>query len=285
LTLLYLQLPAKYLPLPPMRYFFHIGYNGTLYNGWQKLPNNNSVQFNIETQLSRVTKTPVTIIGCGRTDSRVHASQYFFHADLGELQSIPELLFRLNKHLPDDIAVFDIIAMANEQHARFDAIERGYTYFIHHSKDPFLNGVSSLYQESNLDLQKMKEASSLLTLYKDYRFFHKTASKSRTTICHVTSTSFSVDQTGDRLKFTISANRFLRGMVRIIIHKLLEVGRNKITVQQFENYLKCIETPFDIKPAHPQGLYLTKVTYPFLDLPSRSKFDQLVNRENVWRDI
>lgn len=267
-----------------MRYFFHLSYNGTQYNGWQKLPHNNSIQFIVETQLSRVVKTPITIVGCGRTDSHVHASQYFFHADL-DIPSIPDLLFRLNKNLPGDIAIFDIIPVQPEQHARLHAIERTYTYFIHRNKDPFLDTLSSFYQDKNLDLQKIKEAATLLTRYTDYKFFHRTASRPNTTICTVTNTNLFVDETGDRLKFTISANRFLSGMVRIIVRKLLDAGRNKITVQQFENYLEGSETPDHIRSAYPQGLYLSKVKYPFLDLPEQSKFFHLANNETLWREV
>lgn len=267
-----------------MRYFFHLSYNGTRYNGWQKLPHNNSIQFIIETELSRVVKRPTTIVGCGRTDSHVHASQYFFHADL-DIPSIPELIFRLNKNLPDDIAVFDIVPVEAANHARLHAIERTYNYFIHRSKDPFLNTLSSFYQDRNLDLQKMKQAAFLLTKYRDYRFFHRTASKPKTTICTVTQTNLFVDQTGDRIKFTITANRFLSGMVRIVVRKLLDVGRKKITIHQFENYLKGSEVPTHIKSAYPQGLYLSKVKYPFLDVPSQSRFDHLINRDADWRGV
>jgi tRNA pseudouridine38-40 synthase len=267
-----------------LRYFFHIGYNGAQYSGWQKLPQINSVQLILETLISRIVKTPITINGCGRTDSHVHASQYFFHVDLDE-QVIPELMFRLNKNLPGDVSIFEIIPMHGLPHARLDAIERKYDYFIHRYKDPFLNSVSALYQEPDLDLLKMNNAAKLLTQHNDYRSFYRTASKTRTTICTVKQASLFVDETGDRLKFTISANRFLRGMVRIIVHKILEVGRGKIAVEQFENYLKATETPKEIKPAHPQGLYLSKVTYPFLDLPPRTKFDLLVNGENTWKKI
>jgi tRNA pseudouridine38-40 synthase len=267
-----------------LRYFFHIAYNGSQYSGWQKLPQINSVQITLESLISQVVKTPITIVGCGRTDSHVHASQYFFHVDLEE-RFIPELMFRMNKNLPGDIGVFDIIAMDGSQHARLDATERKYDYFIHRYKDPFLTNCSALYQEPNLDLQKMKEATLLLTQYNDYRSFYRTASKVRTTICRVKEATLKIDEAGDRLKFTISANRFLRGMVRVIVHKLLEVGRGKITVEEFEDYLKGEAVPKDIKPAYPQGLYLSKVTYPFLDLPPRSKFDQLVNGSGTWREI
>lgn len=266
------------------RYFFHIGYNGSRYNGWQKLPQAKSVQIVVETILSRVLKTAVTIVGCGRTDTRVHASQYFFHVDIsGEL--IPELMFRLNKNLPSDIAVFDIIPMEGLPHARFDAIVRTYDYFIHHSKDPFLEGLSGPYTDGEFDLQKMKEATALLTHYNDYRKFFKTGSKPRTTFCNVTHARLCVDKSGNKMRFTISANRFLSGMVRIIVHKLLEVGTNNISVSQFENYLKGTETPANIKPVHPQGLYLTKVTYPYLDIPARSQFIQMVSDEANWREV
>jgi tRNA pseudouridine38-40 synthase len=242
------------------------------------------VQLVLETLISRNIKMPVTIVGCGRTDSRVHASQYFFHVDFDEI-FIPELMFRLNKNLPDDIAVFGIIPMQHLPHARLDAVHRKYDYFIHRYKDPFLNSASALYQEPDLDLQKMKEATLLLMRFNDYRSFYRTASKPRTTICKVTNADLSVDQTGDRLKFTISANRFLSGMVRVIVHKLLEVGRKKLTVGQFENYLMATEAPKDIRSAHPQGLYLSKVTYPFLDVPPRTKFHELVNNENTWKPV
>jgi tRNA pseudouridine38-40 synthase len=267
-----------------LRYFFHIAYNGALYSGWQKLPQINSVQIILETLISRIVKSPITIVGCGRTDSHVHASQYFFHADLDE-RFVPELMFRMNKNLPGDIGVFDIIPMQGLPHARLDAVERKYDYFIHRYKDPFLSNCSALYQEPHLNLQTMKEAALLLTRYNDYRAFYRTASKVRTTICKVKEATFAIDDTGDRLKFTISSNRFLRGMVRVIVHKLLEVGRGNISVEQFENYLKGTEVPKEIKPAYPQGLYLSKVTYPFLDLPSRSKFDQLVNGSNTWQPV
>lgn len=236
----------------------------------------------IETHLSRVVKAPVTVVGCGRTDSHVHASQYFFHTDLA-VQSTDDLLFRINKNLPDDIAVFDILSMPDNHHARLSTIERTYSYFIHQTKDPFLNSLSALYQYK-LDLHKMKEAALLLTAYPDYRFFHRTASNPKTTLCHVTQTNLFVDETGDRIKFTISANRFLSGMVRIIVHKLLQVGRKKLTVDQFESYLRGSEIPVNIKSAYPQGLYLSKVTYPFLDVPSRSTFDHSVNGGR-WKKI
>jgi tRNA pseudouridine38-40 synthase len=266
------------------RYFFHIGYNGSRYNGWQKLPQINSVQLIMETFISQIGKEPVTINGCGRTDSHVHATQYFFHVDLDE-RVIPEMKFRLNKNLPNDIAVFDIIPMTGTPHARLDATQRNYNYFIHRAKDPFLENVSALYQEKHLDLHKMKSATMLLMNYSDYKAFYRKASKPRTTISKVTNAGLYVDKTGDRLKFTISANRFLRGMIRMIVQRLLDVGRGKLSLEQFESYLNGFESTEEVRSAHPQGLYLSKVTYPFLDIPPQAIFVDMINNENTWRDI
>jgi tRNA pseudouridine38-40 synthase len=131
-----------------LRYFFHLGYLGTNYSGWQKHPDGLSVQQVLEEALSQIFKTPMYITGCGRTDAQVHASQFFFHIDV-EREWDYDLLFRLNKLLPDDIAVFDIIPMEGQPHARFDAVERSYDYFIHTYKDPFLGGLSAFYAVKN----------------------------------------------------------------------------------------------------------------------------------------
>jgi tRNA pseudouridine38-40 synthase len=245
------------------------------------LPQISSVQLVIETSMARLLKRPVAINGCGRTDSHVHAMQYFFHVDLEE-EFTPQSMFRLNKVLPNDIAVFDVIPMEGVPHARLDATSRKYEYFIHDYKDPFLACTSALYDVGKLDLQKMKAATLLLTRYNDYRLFFRTASKPKTTLCNVTDSELYVDQQGHRLKFTISANRFLSGMVRIIVYRLLQVGMNKLTVEQFENYLNLKEVPMNIRSAYPQGLYLSKVTYPFLDVPARTSFHHIMNGGSLW---
>jgi tRNA pseudouridine38-40 synthase len=254
-----------------LRYFFHIAYHGTRYSGWQRNPGVLNVQEVLETALSRLLKTSVTIIGCGRTDAQVHASQYFFHLDIEQEWDF-DLFFRLNKILPDDIAVFDIIPMQGLPHARFDAIQRTYDYFIHTYKDPFLSNFSSFYLDPQLDLDKMKVAVALLPLYNDYRGFCKTPDRNDHTICHVSSAGLYVDGSGDKIRFQISANRFLSKMVRIIIGRLLDIGEGRMSVDEFEHYLINKETPKIIIPAYPQGLYLSKVTYPYLDLPTRTTF-------------
>jgi len=254
-----------------MRYFFHIGYHGTNYCGWQTHPDGLGVQQVLETAISRLLKYPVTIVGCGRTDALVHASQFFFHVDV-EKEWKFDMFFRLNKILPPDIAVFDIIPMHGLLHARFDAIQRTYDYFIHTYKDPFLSGFSSYYPYRDLDIEKMDKAVALLTKYDDYRAFCKSPDRNEHTICTISLANLFTHESGDKLRFQISANRFLGKMVRIIMGRLLDIGRGKLSVDQFEYYLANKETPAIITPAYPQGLYLSKVTYPYLDLQPRSQF-------------
>lgn len=254
-----------------MRYFFHIGYSGANYCGWQKHSGVTTVQQVIETALLQIFKTPINVNGCGRTDAGVHASQFFFHADFKQDWSF-DLKFRLNKVLPPDIAVFDIIAMDGLPHARFDAIQRQYDYFVHTYKDPFLNGLSSLYPGEVLDVERMNKAAKILSLYTDYAAFCKSPNKNEHTICHVSSAQFYVNATGDKFRFQISSNRFLGRMIRILMGKLLKIGAGDLSVDEFESYLINKQTPLRLEPAYPQGLYLSKVTYPYLDLKAKPDF-------------
>jgi tRNA pseudouridine38-40 synthase len=267
-----------------LRYFFHIGYNGFNYHGWQKLPRANSVQVIIETQLSRILKTQVSIVGCGRTDSQVHASQFFFHVDIDNKWDF-DLVFRLNKNLPDDIAVFDIIPVDSSQHARLDAISRTYNYFIHTYKDPYLSNISSLYLEKGFNIDEMKRAVALLTKYDDYRAFCRMVSAHRTTLCHITQANLYVDERGDNFRFEISANRFLYGMIRILMHQLLQIGYGKISIDQFEHELINKQSLGVKKAAHPQGLFLSQVKYPYLEIPCRSELFNTLSYADRWKAL
>jgi tRNA pseudouridine38-40 synthase len=268
-----------------VRYFFHIGFNGYKYRGWQSQPIALNVQQVVERTLSKILKEPISVMGCGRTDAQVHASQFFFHVDISKEWDY-DLLFRINKTLPHDIAVFEIIPVEDNQHARFDATLRTYDYFIHTYKDPFLNNFSSLYLERNLNLEKMKEAVLLLTRYHDYRALCKTPDDYRTTICKVTSATLFSDVTGDKLRFQISADRFLGKMVRIIVGKLLVIGRGELSVEEFEGYLISKKTPETFEPAYPQGLYLSKVNYPYLDIVPRTEFSPILQKNmNSWQVV
>jgi tRNA pseudouridine38-40 synthase len=254
-----------------LRYFFHIAYQGQHFSGWQKQIGVKSVQEVIEYTLSKIFKTPIAINGCGRTDAGVHASQFFFHADI--LQEINfDLAFRLNKALPDNIAVFEIIKMKGKEHARFDAVQRKYDYFLHTYKDPFLSTQSSLYLEPKLNIQAMQKAVKLLPQYKDYRAFCTHPNKYEHTICNVMEANLMVNNAENRLRFNIASNRFLGKMIRILMGKILEIGKNELSVDEFEQSLITLETPKLLKPAHPTGLYLSKVTYPYLDRKPASDF-------------
>jgi len=267
-----------------VRYFFHIGYNGYNYHGWQKHAPHLTIQEVLEVSISKLLKTPATILGCGRTDAQVHASQYFFHLDV-EKEIGNELMFRLNKILPEDIAVFDIICVEDNSHARFDATQRTYEYFIHTYKDPFLDHFSSLYLDKKLKTDKMKQTLALLTKHKDYRTFCKSPDKNESTICNITSAELFFDRKGDKLRIQISSNRFLRGMIRAIVAKLLETGTGEISVDEFENHLTSKKAKPNIEFAAPQGLYLSKVIYPFLDIPPRTEFSPLYQHkaEKEWQ--
>jgi tRNA pseudouridine38-40 synthase len=261
-----------------MRCFLHIAYNGNNYRGWQKLPGIVSVQHVIESVLSKIFRIPISIVGCGRTDAQVHAGQFFFHFDV-DVELDFDLKFRLNKCLPHDIAVYDIIPMVGMPHARFDAIQRSYDYYIHTRKDPYLVGLSSFYPDINPDIRRMKEATGLLTKYDDYGCFCKSPLKYEHTICNVSEANLFTDINHTRVRFHISSNRFLAGMVRIIAGKLLEIGNGELSVKDFEEHLITKVTPETIIPAHAQGLYLSRVIYPYLDLPNRSDFSNMLLKE------
>ena len=265
-----------------MRYFFHIAFNGINYRGWQRQKSAISVREVFETNLQRVLKEPVECIGCGRTDAQVHANQFFFHIDVEKEWNF-DLLFRLNKMLPRDISVFDIIPVEANQHARYDAVSRTYDYFIHTFKDPFLNERSSLYLERNLDLTKIANAVKLISQYTDFYSFCLSPEKQFGTRCKVSSARFFSDKNGDRFRFQITSNRFLKGMIRIIVGKLLEIGKGELSVEAFESLLIDKKALCDTKPAYPQGLYLSKVTYPYLDISPRT--DLTGCKSNEWVEL
>ena len=245
-----------------------------------------NVQVIIEKALSQIFKMPVAINGCGRTDAQVHASQFFFHMDIEQSWDF-DLVFRLNKVLPMNIAIHDVIPMEGLPHARFDAVQRAYDYFLHTYKDPFLAGLSSYYLLDNLNGDKMKAAVDLLPLYKDYKAFCTHPDKYEHTLCYVRSASLMVDEKGEKLRFQISSNRFLGKMIRIIMGQLLKIGKGTMSVDEFESHLISKETPALITPAHPQGLYLSKVTYPYLDLPPRADFSAILQKQadTSWRKL
>jgi len=258
-----------------MKYFLHIGYNGTNYSGWQWQPNVKSVQGTIEAKLKAIFKYDIKTIGCGRTDAGVHASQYVLHIVLKDELDF-DLVFRLNKHLPKDITIYEVIEAKEKQHARFDATARTYDYFIHLYNDPILSNYSSIYELVDLDFEAMQQAASLLPSFSDFKMVCKQPDLYDHTICKVTHAKLYVNKEQERLRFTITANRFLRGMIRLTMFFILEIGQGKMTLDQFSRIFSGEEEFKDKIPVYGAGLYLSKIEYPYLDLKETQNMCQFL---------
>ena len=249
-----------------MRYFIHLGFDGSNYSGWQRQKNTlNTVQEVVEQTLSQFFKKEVTVCGCGRTDAGVHASQYVIHINLDEAP-VFDLKFRLNKNLPDGIAVFEIIEVDDLQHCQFDAVARTYDYFIHWSKDPVLIRYSSFYDDLILDFDQMRKCTALILRTKDFKPLCKQPELYKNTLCQIRECELFVNEEQGRLRFTITSNRFLRGMVRICVFFLLKVGSGEMTLEEFGEILNQKKDLKQKQPALPNGLFLSRVEYPFLQL-------------------
>ena len=261
-----------------MKYFFHIAYDGSKYSGWQWQPNSFSIQEEIEQKLEKIFKDKITVYGCGRTDKGVHASQYFFHIDL-KYEPYFDIQFVLRQHLPPSITLFDVIKVDAESHCRYDASSRSYDYFLHTNPDPFLNKYSTLFNYEKLDFSLMKKAASLISNYKDFRSFCLQPEEHNHTLCEISSSKIYIDENGSRLRFSISGNRFLKGMNRILMGALLKVGRGQINVLEFEDYFKEPRDAVNIKVAPPNGLYLSKVDFPYIKSKNQSQLFNLLKKD------
>lgn len=244
-----------------MRYFIEFAYNGKNYCGWQFQPHSPSVQETLNKALSTLLKTEVDVVGAGRTDTGVHAKQMFAHFDHEEIADTAQLVKRLNSFLPADIVVYRFIPLHDDAHARFDATRRTYEYHIHTFKDAF-DHEGSWYNFHKLDVEKMNEAAQLLFNYTDFKCFSKTHTDVKTFNCDIMEARW--EQHDNKLVFTVSADRFLRNMVRAIVGTLVNVGLGKISVNDVATIIESRDrnqAGFSV-PAH--GLYLTKVIYPYL---------------------
>jgi tRNA pseudouridine38-40 synthase len=245
-----------------LRYFLEIRYRGTLYHGWQIQQNALSVQEVIEEALHKVIPGNSGLSGSGRTDTGVHALQQFAHFDTDQKLNTLQLQHQLNAMLPHDIAVQAIIPVKGDAHARFDARIRAYQYHIHQQKDPFLLDQSYFFKPA-LHLENMNEAASLLADGKDrdYACFSKAGGGQESTLCRVYTACWQqTDQ--HRLVFHISANRFLRNMVRAIVGTLIEVGTGKISRERFVQILQSNNRQQAGRSVPAEGLYLSRVEYP-----------------------
>ena len=241
-----------------MRYFIELSYYGKKYHGWQIQPDAISVQEKLNLSLSTIFRKTIQVVGAGRTDTGVHASQMFAHFDLDDLIK-GDIVFRLNSILPNDITVQQVFIVDDEKHARFDAVSRSYEYKIWLGRNPFLLDFSWQIHSQKLNLDLMNEASSLLLEYTDFQTFSKVKTEVYTFNCDVTEAFWK--QNGNELTFYISANRFLRNMVRAIVGTLVDVGLGKISVEGFRKIIESKNRGKAGLSVPAKGLFLTKIKY------------------------
>ena len=244
-----------------MRYFITLSYDGTRYHGWQIQPNGDSIQQRLQEALSTLLRQPVEVVGAGRTDTGVHARKMVAHFDFspfkGELEGV--LAYKLNKLLPQDIAVQEVRQVPDDMHARFSATSRTYHYFIHTYKDPFLRDYSWQIP-FKLDFEKMNEAAQVLLEYKDFTSFSKVNTDTKTNLCDIKEAYWEEVATG-QWRFTITANRFLRNMVRAIVGTLVEVGRGRISIEEVRQIIETKDRCSAGESVPGKGLFLVDIQY------------------------
>ena len=242
-----------------LRYFIDLAYLGTAYHGWQIQPDAVSVQQVLQEALSKILQQDIEVVGAGRTDAGVHAKQLYAHFDAEVKFDEKTLQFKLNSLLPKDISVQQLFKVQPEAHARFDASSRSYEYHIVNSKDPFKIDLA-YYLLKQPDIEKMNRAAAMLKDYTNFKCFSKSRTDVKTYNCSITEAFW--EQTEDELIFHISADRFLRNMVRAIVGTLLDIGLGKNSVEFLKEILKSEDRSMagTSVPAH--GLYLTKIEYP-----------------------
>ncbi|MDO6758712.1 tRNA pseudouridine(38-40) synthase TruA [Tamlana sp. 2_MG-2023] len=242
-----------------MRYFLELSYNGKPYHGWQNQPNAISVQEVLEKALSTILGEAISIMGAGRTDAGVHASQMFAHFDTDVVFENSNLLYKLNSYLPIDIAVHDVFKVKPEAHTRFNALSRQYLYRITTKKNVF-QYQNTYFVKKPLDIDKMNAACQVLFQYKDFQCFSKSNTDVKTYNCDIMKAEWFYKD--DELHFIIKADRFLRNMVRAIVGTMINIGLGKMEVEALHDIIKSksrCEAGFSV-PAH--GLFLTHIEYP-----------------------
>ncbi len=240
------------------RYFLEVSYKGTNYSGFQAQKNANSIQEEVEKAFEILQKQKVVLTGSSRTDAGVHALQNFFHFDFGGILN-PQLVYKINAILPQDIVVKSIMPVSSDAHCRFDAVSREYKYFVYRQKDPFLRD-RAYYYPYKIDIDKLQEAAAILPHYQDFTSFSKRNTQVKTFICQIQESKWIYEN--GCLVYNIKANRFLRGMVRALTATMLKVGRCTIDLQEFKRIIEaqdCTQASFAV-PAH--GLFLVAVEYP-----------------------
>lgn len=245
------------------RFFIEIAYRGTHYHGWQVQKNANSVQAEINKALSTILQTEVMVTGAGRTDTGVHAKQLFAHFEVSFDIDEKVTLYKVNNFLPEDISCQNISPVKEDVHARFSAIARTYEYHITAKKNPFLTNAAYFFPH-HLNLTLMNQAAKELLNYTDFSCFSKSKTDTFTNDCKITKAYWELKP--DRLIFTISADRFLRNMVRAIVGTLLEIGQEKIALEDLQKIIESKNRSNAGQSVPAQGLYLVEVKYPEGDL-------------------
>jgi tRNA pseudouridine38-40 synthase len=241
-----------------LRYFIELSYNGKQYHGWQIQPDAISVQEKLNTAISIVLQLKIEVVGAGRTDTGVHALQMFAHFDVDKILK-GDLVHKLNSILPNDIVIYNVILVADEKHARFNAESRSYEYRIWLGRDPFLLDFSWQIHSQKLNIIDMNQAARLLLEYEDFQTFSKVKTEVHTFNCNVTEACW--QQRGNLLTFHISANRFLRNMVRSIVGTLVDVGVGKVSIAEFRDIIESKNRGNAGLSVPAKGLFLTQIKY------------------------
>jgi tRNA pseudouridine38-40 synthase len=250
----------------PQRYFIELAYKGTAYHGWQFQPNAIAVQEVLNQALQTYFRENIETLGCGRTDAGVHATQFFAHLDLQQtilVEDFSKIKKSLNGLLPDDISLKNIFPVQADAHARFDAVKRSYEYHIHFDKDPFKTDLSWLIKDK-LDLEAMQTAAQIILQYEDFGAFCKSNADNFTNICKLSKSEFEFKHDG--IIYHVSANRFLRNMVRAIVGTLIDIGKQKMAPEAMHQIIQSQNRAAagSSVPAH--GLFLTEVVYPYINI-------------------
>lgn len=243
-----------------LRYFIELAYKGTNYHGWQYQPNAISIQELLNKALSMVFRQTIDVVGAGRTDSGVHAEQLFAHFDFEKEIDSESMSYKLNAILPNDIVVYSIKEVNEDAHARFDAVKRSYEYRIYLGRNPFLNEVTWQYTNKKLNVELMNEAAKILLTYTDFKCFSRSNTDVKTYDCIISRAEWI--QNGNFLTFHITADRFLRNMVRAIVGTLIDIGREKTMLNELKQIIESKDRCNAGPSAPPQGLFLTEVAYP-----------------------
>lgn len=242
------------------RYFLYFKYDGTAYHGWQSQPNGNTVQDELQRALSTLLRGEVQVTGAGRTDTGVHARMMVAHFDIDGELDCPQMVYKLNRILPRDISADMLVKVADGMHARFSALSRTYHYYVHRHKDPFLRAYSCLLTYP-LDFDVMNRAAAMLLEYDDFAAFCKSHTDVKTTLCKVTEARWVKD--GEySWHFVITANRFLRNMVRAVVGTLVDVGRGRVTLDEFRMIVEGRRRSGAGESMPGNALFLENIEYP-----------------------